>query len=84
MSDMKTFTVRELDRETARVMEACDTYGAVRIKRRDGRTYKLEADRPTGKITRLPDFAARRRKIFGRKMISRKQAALADRLLAGE
>ncbi len=84
MSDMKTFTVRELDRETARVMEACDTYGAVRIKRRDGRTYTLEADKGRGRITRLPDFAARRRNIFGRKLISRKQAALADKLLGGE
>ena len=44
MSDMKTFTVRQLDRETAKVMEACDTYGAVRIRRRDGRTYTLEAE----------------------------------------
>lgn len=84
MSDMKTFTVRQLDRETARVMEACDTYGAVQIKRRDGRTYTLEAENKQPRIARLPDFAARRRKIFGDKVISKKQAALADKLLAGE
>ncbi|MDQ6623015.1 MAG: hypothetical protein M3Y86_05955 [Verrucomicrobiota bacterium] len=81
---MKTFTVRELDRETARVMEACDTYGAVRIKRRDGRSYTLEAEKKSPGIINIPDFAARRRKIFGDKVISKKQAARADKLLAGE
>ncbi len=84
MSDVKTFTVRQLDRETAKVMEACDTYGSVRIKRRDGRTYTLEAEKKKTLMGSLPDFAARRRKIFGRKVISEKQAALADKLLAGE
>ncbi len=84
MSDMKTFTVRQLDRETARVMEACDTYGFVRIKRRDGRSYILEADHQEKSALNLPDFAARRKKIFGNKVISKKQAALADKLLAGE
>jgi hypothetical protein len=83
MSDMKTFTVRQLDRETARVMEACDAYGAVRIKRRDGRTYTLEVDHSARKITRLPDFAARTAKIFP-KRFKAAQTKLADKLLAGE
>lgn len=57
-SDMKTFTVRQLDRETARVMEACDTYGSVRIRRRDGRTYTLQTDR-NGEFS-LSDWLAER------------------------
>lgn len=84
MSDMKIFTVRQLDRETAKVMEACDTYGAVKIKRRDGRSYTLEVDERKIPAMNLPDFAGRRRKIFGNKVIGKKQAALADKLLTGE
>ena len=84
MSDMKTFTVRQLDRETARVMEACDTYGSVRIRRRDGRSYTLEADHKKDVVINPPDIMARLKKQFGDVVISRKQAALADRLLAGE
>lgn len=67
MSDMKTFTVRQLDRETAKVMEVCDTYGAVRIKRRDGRTYTLQTDR-NGKFSLSDWIVERRRKtkeLFG-------------------
>lgn len=83
---MKTFTVRQLDRETARVMAACDTYGAVRIKRRDGRTYTLEAEAsPKRKfVFDPPDVMARLKRDFPNMKISRKQAAFADKLLAGE
>lgn len=84
MSDMKTFTVRELDRETARVMQACDTYGAVRIKRRDGRSYTLAAEHKKKFAFNPPDIMARLRKDFPKMKISRKQAAFADKLLAGE
>lgn len=61
MSDMKTFTVRQLDRETARVMEACDKYGAVKIRRRDGRTYTMQAD-PNGNFSMRDWLAERERK----------------------
>ncbi len=84
MSDMKTFTVRDLDREPAAVLDAADRDGAVRIKRRDGRTYSIQ---PVGagpaKITALPDFAARRRAIFSRP-IPAAQVRLVDKLIAGE
>ncbi len=83
MSDMKTFTVRQLDRETAKVLEACDTYGSVQIKCRDGRTYTLAAEKKKT-IINPPDIMARLRKQFGDVVISDKQAALADKLLAGE
>jgi hypothetical protein len=84
LSDMKTFTVRQLDRETARVMEACDTYGAVRIKRRDGRTYKLEAETKKGKVINPPDIMARLKKQFGDMVISKDQSDFADKLIRGE
>lgn len=84
MSDMKTFTVRQLDRETARVMEACDTYGAVKVRRRDGRSYTLEADHKKDAVINPPDIMGRLKKQFGDLVISRKQSRLADKLLAGE
>ena len=84
MSDMKTFTVRQLDRETAKVMEACDTYGAVGIKRRDGRSYTLAADEKRKTVINPPDIMARLRRTFGDTVISDKQAAFVDKLIAGE
>ncbi len=84
MSDMKTFTVRQLDRETTRVMEACDTYGVVRIKRRDGRTYKLEAEHKKKKVINPPDIMARLKKQFGDTVISKEQSDFVDKLIAGE
>ena len=84
MSDMKTFTVRDLDREPSSVLDAADRDGAVRIKRRDGRTYSV---RPEGdafaKITSLPDFAARRKAIFTRP-IPAAHVRRVDKLIAGE
>ena len=91
MSDMKTFTVRELDRETARVMEACDTYGAVRIKRRDGRSYMLQRENDSGGTSNVSfaDWVAERRcktrEIFGKlPPMTKKQVREFDRMIAGE
>ena len=84
MSDMKIFTVRQLGCETARVMEACDTYGAVRIKRRDGRTYTPAADREQKKIINPPDIMARLRKNFGDMVIGKEQSDFVNKLIAGE
>ena len=84
MSDMKTFTVRELDRQPAVVLAACDHDGEARIRRRDGRTYLLVPEtEPKRVITSLPDFAARRRKLFP-KRLSNKQVEEVDNLLRGE
>ena len=83
MSDMKTFTVRELDREPAAVLDAADKDGAVRIKRRDGRLYSLQPVAAPHKITSLPDFRARLKRIFP-KPIPASQVAIVDRLIAGE
>jgi hypothetical protein len=80
---MKSFTVRDLDRGPALVLDACDRDGVVRIRRRDGRTYRLESEHKPKVITTLPDFAARRRRIF-HKPLTVKQAALLDRVIAGD
>ena len=83
LSDMKVFTVRELDREPKSVLDACDSEGAVCIRRRDGRTYTLRPDHGPDQILQLPDFRKRLASIFSAP-ITRKQAGLADKLLAGE
>jgi hypothetical protein len=85
MSDMEleTFTARELDRKTARVLDVCDHQGAVRIRRRDGRTYLMRPERAAIRITRLPDFAQRRRRL-ALSRLNKVQASAFDRLLAGE
>jgi hypothetical protein len=84
MSDMKTFTVRDLDRRPNQVLEACDSYGEARIRCRDGRTYVIKTEETAPPpMSALPDFAARRREIFG-KPASRSFAKKFDQALAGE
>jgi len=84
MSDMKTFTVRELDREPAAVLDAADKEGAVRIKRRDGRIYSVQPlMAASARISSIPDFAARRKAIFSRP-IPASQVKRVDKLIAGE
>jgi hypothetical protein len=87
---MKTFTLRELDRTPAAVLEACDREGAVRIRRRNGRSYTIRPeDGPSRKVT----SAERLRWLAGHNAwlkqtfpqpISIKQTVLVDRLIAGE
>ena len=83
LSDMRTFTVRELDREPATVLDAADKDGIVRIKRRNGRSYSLQPESGQKRITALPDFAARRNAIFPR-TIPASQVRLVDKAIAGE
>ena len=83
LSDMKTFTVRDLDRKPGAVLDASEQEGAVRIRRRDGRTYTLQPEQPHGRIRSLPDFRARM-KAAGMKPLSRTATRLLDKLIAGE
>jgi hypothetical protein len=81
---MKTFTVRELDREPSVVLDSADKEGAARIRRRDGRTYLLRPVLSEGfRMKSIPDFAARRRAIFP-KTVPASQVRLVDKLIAGE
>ena len=84
MSDMKTFTVRDLDREPSTVLEACDRDGEARIRRRDGRVYRLTPERePERTITHVPDFLRRAKKIFP-KMLTESQVKMVDEAIRGD
>jgi hypothetical protein len=83
LSDMKSFTVRDLDREPGVVLDECDREGAVQIRRRNGRTYTIRADAGPERMTNVPDFRARLEKIFPQ-VIPASQSRLVDKLIAGE
>ena len=84
MSDMKIFTIRDLDREPSAVLDAADRDGSVRVKRRDGRTYSVRPEgNASSKILALPDFAKRRKAIF-HQPIPTSQVRRVDKLIAGE
>ena len=85
---MKTFTVRDLDRTPGAVLDTCDKDGAVRIRRRDGRSYRVlpEVERsknPADCRKWLEDHEAWLKRTFP-EPISAEQTALVDRLIAGE
>jgi hypothetical protein len=84
MSDMKTFTVRDLDRSPSTVLEASRTDGRARIRERGGRAYiitpEVGEDKP---ITGLPDFQKRRRLLFSG-VLPVSTAQQLDKALAGE
>lgn len=42
----QSFTLRDLNRQPAKVLAACDLHGAVRIRTRDGRSYSLKPEIP--------------------------------------
>ncbi|MEQ2008908.1 MAG: hypothetical protein ABMA26_19170 [Limisphaerales bacterium] len=69
---MQTLTVRELSRETARVLNTCDHEGQVVIRHTDGREYLLAPTQPRRKQgkRRLPDFGKRMRSKFGDRVFS--------------
>lgn len=83
MSDMRTFTVRELDRSPGEVLEASRVDGKARIRTRGGQTYIIMPEAaPPRRITALPNFAARRALLS--KSLSTAFARKFDRALAGE
>ena len=84
---METFTVRELDRQPARIRDACDSEGAVRIRRRNGCTYTMRPETQRRNDISWKEWLAYRRKrledIFPAP-VSRAQADELDRMIAGE
>ena len=84
-ADTTDFTVRDLNRHLAKVLETCDRVGFIRIRSRKGTTYEL---RPEVKVENepkagYPDFAARRRAL-GMPMMTKAQSEQLDKLIAGE
>ncbi|MFO1459380.1 MAG: hypothetical protein U1G08_08215 [Verrucomicrobiota bacterium] len=80
---MKTFTVRDLDRSPGIVLEAADAEGAVLVRCRDGRAYRISPERSTLQPAKTPDFAAWRRQT-GMPRLNRSQTDAVDRRIAGE
>lgn len=84
---MKIFTVRDLDRKPASVLDACDREGAVRIQRRDGRRYTVRPE--AGAAQKVPwrkayaEHRARIKRIFPEPM-PEEQVRMLDQLIAGE
>lgn len=87
MSDMKTFTARDLNRSPAKVLAAADRDGVARVRNRSGRSYLVKPDIvPAGKID-WDDFVERRRAAIKRlnmPRISRAEGAALDRFIFGE
>jgi len=84
MSDMKTFTVRDLDRSPGVVLEASRADGRARIRERGGRAYIITPEIMEGKpISGLPDFAKRRRLVCDG-VLSVRTVRQLDKALAGE
>ncbi len=84
---MKTFTVRELDRKPAIVLNTCDREGAVRIRRRDGRSYTVRPDEPPARDVPWRCLIAEHRRRIARifkEPLTKAQVQMADRLIAGE
>ena len=91
MSDMvvgvKTFTVRDLDRNPAAVLAAADRDGVARVRSRAGRRYALRPETVATTSVDWMAFADSRRAALGRRNFPRIERAAAreiDRLLAGE
>ncbi len=87
MSDMKTFTARELDRETTRVLNTCDAEGAVRIRRRNGRAYTMQPELPGRNGIAWTEWWEQRQKWIKRvspKPLTKKQAREVDKMIRGE
>ncbi|MDI1334578.1 MAG: hypothetical protein PSU94_00210 [Lacunisphaera sp.] len=84
MSDMKTFTVRDLDRSPGTVLAASRTDGRARIRARGGQTYLVIPEAaPQKRISVVPDFSTRRSRLF-KGAIAAATARQLDQAIAGE
>lgn len=79
---MKTFTARELGRNTASVLAACEEDGEVTIRRRDGRSYLLQPCAAEGAVSEIPDIEERLREA-GLPAVSAASAETVDQLISG-
>lgn len=90
MSDMKAFTVRDLDRAPAKVLAAADRDGLARVRSRDGRLYVLRPEKIAAKKKTNWSAFARARRAGLRTLfpdgpvLTTDQARTFDRLLAAD
>lgn len=85
------FTARDLNRQPAVILKACDKFGSVRIQTRDGRAYELRNARPAEKPAALAlrgkiDFPAlwRQLRVAGCVPPTAAETERIHRIIAGE
>jgi hypothetical protein len=85
MSDMKTFTVRDLDRKPGEVLRACRADGVALIRSRDGATYAIRPCDEQNQAVRSDWFEKHQAWLLSASGTSVDRAALeaADELVAG-
>ncbi len=85
MNTSTDFTVRDLNRHLAKVLEACDGVGLIRIRSRKGTAYQLRPEPPSAEAPKAEyaDFAARRRALK-MPMMTKAQSEQLDKLIAGK
>lgn len=85
---MKIFTVRDLDRQPSRVLEACEVDGVAAVRSRDGRVYEVRPVAAPSRTEPAMAVAVRRhlewKAATFRRRISAKQARKVDDLLSEE
>ena len=84
-----TFTARDLNRQPAKILKACDKFGSVRIQTRDGRAYSLRAEPAAANAAGLSFMERMKRhdarmKAAGWVPPTRAQLEIMDRIIAGE
>ncbi len=88
---LATFTLRDLNRQPAKVLAACEAVGVVRIRTRDGRSFSLKPEpKPVARSARVDDLLIRRRQLRERLHAagfvppSAAEMELVNRIIAGE
>ena len=64
----QSFTVRDLNRQPAKVLAACDLHGTVRIQTRDGRAYSLKPELPQPQRTAHVESLIARRQLLRQRL----------------
>jgi hypothetical protein len=90
-SAARSFTLRDPNRQPAKVLAACDLQGTVRIHTRDGRSYTLRSELPeASKTAQVDSLIARRQQLRQRLRAagfvppSAAEIERINRLIAGE
>lgn len=90
-SQSATFTLRDLNRQPAKVLAACEASGSVRIRTRDGRSFSLKPEpKPVAQSSHVVSLLDRRRALRARLRAagfvppSHVDMELVNRVVAGE
>ena len=89
MSAVTTFTVRDLNRQPAKILAAVRKFGRVEVRTRSGEIFTIAPKverKPTRKAKGFPDFSARWQRMseLGNVPPSKSENERIDRIIAGE